>query len=44
MWNLPDLSKLGDQLGASLGEAFNKATADIEKSVDSTLGISGGTC
>ena len=35
MWALPDLSKLGDQLG----EALQKAKDDMEKSIDTTLGI-----
>jgi hypothetical protein len=35
MWALPDLSKLGDQLG----EALAKAKDDMEKSIDTTLGI-----
>lgn len=35
MWALPDLTKLGDQLG----DAFQKAKDDMEKSIDTTLGI-----
>lgn len=38
MWGLvPDLSKLG----SSLGEALQKAKDDMEKNIDSSLGIGG---
>ncbi|GIL86742.1 hypothetical protein Vretifemale_14987, partial [Volvox reticuliferus] len=44
MWGnfVPDLGKLGEQLTAVAGEALQKATADVEKSIDNTLGIRGG--
>ncbi|EFJ48636.1 hypothetical protein VOLCADRAFT_90809 [Volvox carteri f. nagariensis] len=44
MWGnfVPDLGKLGEQLTAAAGEALQKATADVEKSIDSRLGIKGG--
>lgn len=39
MWNrLGDLSKL-QQLGSQLGEAFEKAKGELEKNVDTVLGI-----
>ncbi|GLI69265.1 hypothetical protein VaNZ11_013798, partial [Volvox africanus] len=45
MWGtfVPDLGKLGEQLTAVAGEALQKATADMEKSIDNTLGIRGGS-
>lgn len=42
MWGNFDLGKLGEQLTAVAGEALQKATADVEKSIDNTLGIKGG--
>ncbi|KXZ57009.1 hypothetical protein GPECTOR_1g911 [Gonium pectorale] len=39
MWGNFDLNKLGEQLSAVAGEALQKATADVEKSIDNTLGI-----